>query len=172
MKRKTTIFKSNSTLSEKRNFKTFDNFIQSNTHLNELIDGYLSETENRSFALIGLHSCGNLSNSIINLYLSNKNAEKSNNCKLLCNVACCYNLLNEKYTSDPGNGRDIEIEIDESSKFPISDFLNKKKYFLKFKVRNLACHSLDKVFDSLDDFREVISSLQSLHHLFCMNIAN
>ena len=38
------------------------------------------------FALVGLHSCGNLSNSIVNLYLDNQSNESNKKCKLLFNV--------------------------------------------------------------------------------------
>ena len=144
-------------------FQTFAQFIQSSTELNNLIKQKLN-TDNEldeKFGLIGLHSCGNLSNSIINLFLSNKektaigNEDKS---RLLCNVACCYNLLNEKYATDLESFIDVKktnVKIDDSSKFPMSDYLNEKKYAINFNARSLACHSLDRCIKSIEDYREL-----------------
>jgi hypothetical protein len=149
------------------NFQTFSQFIQSTTELNDLIDTHniKSKNGNNSYALIGLHSCGNLSNSIVNLYLNKNNStnsKESNNqispC-LLCNVACCYNLLNEKYSLDDEYLNDLKhtnIKIDDNSKFPMSSYLNHKKYYLNFNVRMLACHSLDSSLNELNSYKEVI----------------
>ena len=141
---------------EKRNFQTFSQFIQSSSELNNLIETHLEEIsfKNNKFALIGLHSCGNLSNSIVNLYVnSNRDRGSESGCKLLCNVACCYNLLDEKYTGS------AEVGIDESSKFPMSKWLNEIKYELSYDLRMLACHSFDRILSTADDFREVPNQL-------------
>lgn len=170
MKRKTTIFTTPEVDAAANQFKTFSQFIQSSTQLSNLVQEHCPAEQNTSmnqFALVGLHSCGNLSNSIINLYLSNvdddalKNANNNinnNRAKLLCNVSCCYNLLNEKYANDTESSRDFKktnVQVDECSKFPMSIYLNEIKYSLSFNVRMLACHSLDRCFQSVDDFKEV-----------------
>lgn len=173
MKRKTTVFNSDKSVkkSEKQddedNFKTFSQFIQSNTELYNLVKEHDPDFEqsNRGFALIGLHSCGNLSNSIMNLFFSNNNENNNDSdCniktvrKLLCNVGCCYNLLNEKYAIDKESNRDYKntnIEIDNNSKFPLSKYLNDKKYHLSFNLRMLSCHSLERSIQNIDDFKEV-----------------
>ena len=113
-----------------------------------------------NYALIGLHSCGNLSNSIINLFLNNRayNDEITFR-KLLCNVACCYNLLNEKYSND-----DVKVNKkynldenndDNASQFPMSSYLNQMKYALTFNIRMLACHSFGRCTKELDSYKEV-----------------
>merc|ERR1712129_480855 len=48
-----------------------------------------------------------------------------------------------------------EIEIDESSKFPMSSHLNKKRYSLSYDVRMLGCHCFDRLLTSCEDFREL-----------------
>ncbi len=155
-------------------FQTFAQFIQSSTELNDLIRSQLNqegkncavEIEDETFGLVGLHSCGNLSNSIINLYLNKHQTSTSNN-RLLCNVACCYNLLNEKYANDLECYIDVKktnVKIDDSSKFPMSELLNTKNYSLNFNARSLACHSLDRCLETLDDYREVFL------FLFLLNI--
>lgn len=175
MKKQTTFFanepyrgkKTSQSLSDPvdKNFLTFSQFIQSSSELNNLIEDHLRDSASFSsneFSLIGLHSCGNLSNSIVNLYVnSNRGVEASRTggCKLLCNVACCYNLLNEKYAENyMENSVDIkntELSIDESSKFPMSSYLNRQEYSLSYDVRMLACHSFERLLDSYEDFREV-----------------
>jgi hypothetical protein len=61
-------------------------------------------------------------------------------------------LLNEKYDSNDQK----ETHIDETSKFPMSNHLNEKKYSLGFNIRMLACHNFERCLDSIEDFREVI----------------
>jgi hypothetical protein len=149
-------------------FNTFSQFKQSSTELNDLVESATEkcQPESKSYALIGLHSCGNLSNSIINLYLKSAfDLDCSKRSRLLCNVACCYNLLDEKYTTNnPMVGTAAErdnggVQVDETSKFSMSAFLNEKRYALSFNIRMLACHSLEKCLASIDDFREVSFNL-------------
>lgn len=167
MKRKTVVFSPKKPNVAELNksldrFKTFSQFIQSSTELNNLIKENCENKLEENFALIGLHSCGNLSNSIINLYLNNNDNDDnklSQRKKLLCNVACCYNLLNEKYASDLLSSYDFKktnIKLDDSSKFPMSFYLNERKYALSYNIRMLACHSLYRCLDSIEDFKEVI----------------
>lgn len=155
MKRKTLVFSENSQKSEK--FKTFSQFIQSSTQLHDLVlQNTQNMIENEKYALIGLHSCGNLSNSIMNLFLNNQKSSR----KLLCNVACCYNLLNEKYSKDFLSNHDFKktnIKLDESSKFPMSFYLNSKEYSLSYNLRMLACHSLYRCTDSIENYKEVFN---------------
>ena len=84
--------------------------------------------------------------------------EQKYRAKCLCNVACCYNLLNEKYATDEESHKDFKhtnVQIDESSKFPMSAHLNRMRYGLNFNARMLACHSLDRCLNSIDDFKEL-----------------
>jgi hypothetical protein len=175
LKRKTTIYSNsnepNATKedSQSDNFQTFSQFIQSTTELNNLIDKKNNENsnENNSYALIGLHTCGNLSNSIINLYLDkytvNESEDKNRiSPRLLCNIACCYDSLDEKYSFDDENLyclNDTNTKIDNCSKFPMSCYLNNKKYYLNFNTRRLACHSLESSLNELDSYKEVIRIL-------------
>lgn len=163
MKRQTSAFSKNSADINSR-FKTFSQFIESTSELDALIDNQKSESDSE-YALIGLHCCGNLSNSIVNLYLNNNanisSQQQQRRVKLLCNVSCCYNLLNEKYANDVESSKDLKktnVAISESSKFPMSAYLNSARYSLNFNVRMLACHSLDRCMQSIDDFKEVFFS--------------
>ena len=186
MKRKTTIYSSktlannknrNEASNESSSFQTFSQFIQSSTELNNLIKLHIQtelmseieiSTNMNNCGLIGLHSCGNLSNSIINLYLNNNLGDHACNDrskfrKLLCNVACCYNLLNEKFSQDDLKVNkkynleetSSESDVDRSSRFPMSSHLNEKKYSLTFNIRMLACHSMGRCLKEIDSFKEV-----------------
>ncbi|CAF0768311.1 unnamed protein product [Brachionus calyciflorus] len=154
MKRKTQVFDQKQQQEADR-FKTFSQFIQSSTELHNLVrENTENKLENENYALVGLHSCGNLSNSIINLFLNNSESDR----KLLCNVACCYNLLNEKYAKDPLSNYDFkktDIKLDDSSKFPMSAYLNSNQYALTYNLRMLACHSLYRCLDSIENYKEL-----------------
>ena len=143
-------------------FRTFSQFIQSSTELMDLIRSHGGDGSGGggfdTIALVGLHSCGNLSNSIVNLHLDGGDGGSS---RLLCNVACCYNLMNEKYArrdEDEMSSRDLkhtQVSIDDASKFPMSAHLNASRFVLNFNARMLACHSLDRCLKFYDDFKEV-----------------
>ncbi len=72
--------------------------------------------------------------------------------------------MNEKYVENiVENSVDIkntQLQIDESSKFPMSDHLNKMKYSLGYDLRMLACHSFDRLLASSDNFRELTNTSQ------------
>ena len=142
---------------EEATFQTFSQFIQSSSELNNLVESHLREIslKNDKYALIGLHSCGNLSNSIVNLYVnSHQQIEFVSGCKLLCNVACCYNQLDEKYIK---NTYDDKVScVDDASKFPMSSVLNNVKYFLGPGLTRVGCHSFEKNLKFYDDITEVI----------------
>lgn len=50
------------------------------------------------FGLAGLHTCGNLGVASLKLFATNENA------KFLCNVPCCYHLLDENHLFYPSRG--------------------------------------------------------------------
>ena len=54
-----------------------------------------SQYQTRSdIMLTGLHTCGDLAPSMMRIFLSNEKAQ------ILCNVGCCYHLLNEEFSGD------------------------------------------------------------------------
>jgi hypothetical protein len=110
------------------NFRTFSEFIRADTDLNKLVKNHLNiNLDGSNYAIVGLHSCGNLSSSMIDIYLKNQ-------AHLLFNVACCYHLIGEKYAPDEfryTNEDDAErTESDRMNTFPMSSQLNEIKYFL------------------------------------------
>lgn len=47
------------------------------------------------FMMTGLHTCGNLASSVIKLFVGNSHATR------LCNIGCCYHLLEEEFIRNP-----------------------------------------------------------------------
>lgn len=51
--------------------------------------------EKSRLMLTGLHTCGALGSNILRLFVNSENV------KVLCNVACCYHLMSEKFVTSP-----------------------------------------------------------------------
>lgn len=87
--------------------------------------------------LCSLHSCGNLSASLLKLFVS------TNQAKILCSVGCCYHLVEEKFFKSPfaTDGAKGEQEFG----FPLSSVLLKQKYSLGRNARMLASQSIDRL---------------------------
>lgn len=109
--------------------------------------------------VVGLHTCGNLAPTSLKIYTFNPNA------KFLCNVSCCYHLLDEEFSTDtfriqkfdssdpdgPVDDRYESLELDplhqkrsSSPKigFPLSSFLKDLKFALGRNARNLATKAI------------------------------
>lgn len=50
---------------------------------------------NDNIMLTGLHTCGNLAGNMLQLFIGNRDA------RVLCNVGCCYHLLEEHFVRNP-----------------------------------------------------------------------
>lgn len=55
----------------------------------------LAIKEKSRLMLTGLHTCGALGSNILRLFVNSPNV------KVLCNVACCYHLMSEKFVASP-----------------------------------------------------------------------
>lgn len=82
---------------------------------------------NNEILLCGLHTCGNLSSTLIHHFVSCKMV------RILCNVGCCYNLLIEELY-DEKSKLDENMEIG----FPLSTSLKEAKFSLGRNARMLA----------------------------------
>ncbi|KAG8224561.1 hypothetical protein J437_LFUL002165 [Ladona fulva] len=144
-------------LSEKCSFyqqKTV--FVTPNTDLGNLVKEFqfLWGSVTR-VALVGLHTCGNLGASNIELFAATKTTDVP--VTILCNVGCCYNLLDEKYLPEGVidkahyclppllHGHSVDLPLDETSGFPMSDFLCQRQFWLGRNARNLASQSVERV---------------------------
>ncbi|XP_045467654.1 probable methyltransferase-like protein 25 [Harmonia axyridis] len=91
------------------------------------------EEEIQGVSLVGLHTCGNLAPTCLRIF----NEDPS--IKTLSNVGCCYHLMNEKFESDCG---------EHLSGFPMSDYLNKKKFTIGRNARMVASQSVNRIFSN------------------------
>ncbi|RKP20445.1 hypothetical protein ROZALSC1DRAFT_28071 [Rozella allomycis CSF55] len=96
------------------------------------VDKGLLNKEQQPFVLTSLHSCGNLSSTMIATFCENYN------CKLLLNVGCCYNMLTEKHDN-------------ENFGFPLSSVLINAGFSLGSRMKNLACHFPESILDSKEE---------------------
>ncbi|XP_071521829.1 probable methyltransferase-like protein 25 isoform X2 [Panulirus ornatus] len=80
--------------------------------------------------LVGLHTCGNLAPNSLRLFLSNPNVE------FLCNIGCCYQLIEEKFSKNPFNQKETKSKDN-------SDIISPKKKSDE--------HSSDSAYNSLCD---------------------
>ncbi|XP_013382152.1 methyltransferase-like protein 25 [Lingula anatina] len=89
--------------------------------------------------LTGLHTCGNLSPTILKLFA------QSDSARLLCVVGCCYHLIDEEFFTCPyGNQK----EGTKDSGFPMSEYLRKCTFSLGRNARMLASQSLERLTES------------------------
>ena len=90
-------------------------FVNSQTALNELV----SEQHGSSFAhnlmLTGLHTCGNLSADILQLFVATASVQ------VVCQVGCCYNLLTERFPPVPGTPAHGNISVPSAATLMFPD---------------------------------------------------
>lgn len=111
-------------------------FVTPETSLRSLASEHLGTKSDYKICLTGLHVCGDLASTCIELFCKNSDVLS------MCNIGCCYNLLTEKFESD--------IKLEESVNipgFPMSKYLTDQCYFLGRNARMLACQSLDRICD-------------------------
>lgn len=109
-------------------YKQITYYISENIDLKKIAQD-IFKREELTLGLVGLHTCGNLGPTSIKLYNNNKNI------KMLCNVSCCYHLLEKDECSD-----------NEFVGFPMSSFLINKQYSLSRPARMLTAQSIDRIF--------------------------
>ncbi|KAJ9584028.1 hypothetical protein L9F63_021632 [Diploptera punctata] len=98
------------------------------------------ETDNcERLGIVGLHTCGDLASSCLRIFCERPEFT------FLCNVGCCYHLMEEKHCRNPFWD---DVDLSSAAKsygFPMSQFLNNKEFFLGRNARMLAAQSLDRM---------------------------
>ncbi|XP_046632369.1 probable methyltransferase-like protein 25 isoform X3 [Daphnia pulicaria] len=79
--------------------------------------------------LVGLHTCGNLASTSVQLFVN------SSESRFLCNVGCCYHLLDEFF--DKSNSG-----LEQG--FPLSSHLKSKSFFLGRNARMVSSQPLER----------------------------
>ncbi|XP_022912237.1 probable methyltransferase-like protein 25 [Onthophagus taurus] len=108
-------------------YKQITQFVDENTNLNELIETVF-DAKPEGISLIGLHTCGHLAVSSLNIFVKNLNV------KTICNVSCCYHFLEEQFESDS-----------KLIGFPMSDYLKSVDFKLGRPARMLSAQSIDRI---------------------------
>ncbi|KAB0802781.1 hypothetical protein PPYR_04967 [Photinus pyralis] len=112
-------------------YKQVTQFVTEDTDFEQLIsDIFLQRSTN--FGLVGLHTCGDLAAACIKMY------NRNNNLKTLCNVSCCYNLLNEEFES-------VNSKSTHSFGFPLSAHLRNKRFKLGHIALMLSAQPVDRI---------------------------
>ena len=96
-------------ISKRGELKSTAHFVSDETDLSELVDSHFpdacSHSQPRDLLLTGLHTCGDLAGQVLRMFLVNSNVQA------VCQVGCCYHLMEERFQSDP-HQRKLESRID------------------------------------------------------------
>ena len=104
------------------NYKTVSEMIYENSELGPLVTEMFGDADaNKAYLLTGLHTCGNLTPSMLKLFIKNKKI------KSIFNVGCCPNLMTEEFEHEKPN---------PSGCFPMSAYLKDKVSDFHFKAIN------------------------------------
>lgn len=128
------------------NYQRSTHFITPQTDFIHLFELHFPNISPSGFCLSGLHTCGNLASSCMEIFQNN------NDIQSLCNVGCCYHLLDEEFAQN-----DFFVErhglLDRPISqfgFPLSGFLRSKRFALGRNARMLAAQSLDRTCDTAE----------------------
>ena len=128
------LFKHQKESEDDRRYRSTSTIVHSQTDFENLFYQTF-QCHSSSFLLCGLHACGGLSASLLYHFVRNASVRS------MANVACCYHLLEEKYSPNPFTGRCSE---DDPASFPLSRRLIDEKMSLGRNARMLAVQSLER----------------------------
>ncbi|XP_052861039.1 probable methyltransferase-like protein 25 [Anopheles cruzii] len=119
-------------------YRTTTQLIDFGTNLAELAGQHFPGVGSfSSFALAGLHTCGNLGPNCLRLFAQNTAL------KAVCNVGCCYHLMKEEFVSDDFDNP-INTTDHSGFGFPMSAHLRARRFALGRNARNLASESIER----------------------------
>lgn len=128
------------------NYQRSTHFITSDTDFITLFKTHYPTINPSGFCLSGLHTCGNLATSCLEIFQNNPDIQ------CICNVGCCYHLLDEKFAKN-----DFFVERHQPSTttatpvgFPLSKYLKNQQFSLGRNARMLAAQSLDRTVATAD----------------------
>lgn len=121
-------------------YKTTTAFITPNLNIIQLLQQQFPQAANTcAICLTGLHTCGNLATTCLRLF------HEQPQCKLICNIGCCYHLLQEEYALPEYFENETIIARQTTPGFPMSQFLRDKRVTLGRNARMLATQSFERV---------------------------
>jgi hypothetical protein len=115
-------------------------FVTQQTNLYSLVKEHFASEKCEQMALTGLHTCGDLAPACFRIFASKEEFSS------LCNVGCCYHLVEEEYVCSPfWTNVEPPLPAGVQSGFPMSQFLNMQQFSLGRNARMLAAYSLDRI---------------------------
>lgn len=136
---------SDPTIATNLNYQRSTHFITPETNFIDLFANHFPIIQPPGFCLSGLHTCGNLAASCIEIF------ENNHDIRNLCNVGCCYHLLDEEFAEN-----DFFVERHEHAVsplhfgFPLSSFLRGRHFAMGRNARMLAAQSLQRTVSSCE----------------------
>jgi len=121
-------------LYDNKTYQTISILINSETNFEKLFYQTF-HSYSSSFLLCGLHACGSLSCSLLYHFIENSTVHS------IANVACCYHLLEEKFSPNPFTNQCSE---NNPCSFPLSHRLIKDQTKLGRNARMLAVQSFER----------------------------
>lgn len=121
-------------------YKTTAAYITPDLNIVQLLQQHFTQaTDTSAICLTGLHTCGNLATTCLRLF------HEQPQCKLICNIGCCYHLLQEEYAAPEYFANETISARQTTPGFPMSQFLRDKHLTLGRNARMLATQSLERV---------------------------
>ncbi|EDV98211.1 methyltransferase-like protein 25 [Drosophila grimshawi] len=124
------------------NYKTTSRFITTELKLTALIEEHFEQAQaarnSPQICLTGLHTCGNLAATCLQVFHAQQE------CRILCNVGCCYHLLRERYSQHEFFGNKALMEQQTDYGFPLSNYLQSRQLRLGRNARMLAAQSMER----------------------------
>ncbi|XP_050696122.1 protein split ends-like isoform X2 [Eriocheir sinensis] len=120
--------------------------------------------EASTLGLVGLHTCGNLASSSLRLFVSDPRVA------FLCNVGCCYHLLEEEFSRNTYNQQKIQVDDGLSEKVEcecVSECRNEVEVLAAIEQENYAFKpstddmELKKKINKLTQKDECVSSCEN-----------
>ncbi|KAH8254908.1 hypothetical protein KR026_004526 [Drosophila bipectinata] len=124
------------------NYKTTARFITTEINFGDLLEQHFSKKGTSEICLTGLHTCGNLASTCLQVF------HAQSDCRILCNIGCCYHLLRERYSTNEFFGNKALMDMQTDFGFPLSQYLQQKKVRLGRNARMLAAQSIERTLDA------------------------
>lgn len=127
------------------NYQRSTHFITPQTDFIDLFANHFPNISPTGFCLSGLHTCGNLAASCMKIFQNNRDIRS------ICNVGCCYHLLDEEFAqNDFFVERHYHADPPSDFGFPLSAFLRNKTFAMGRNARMLAAQSLNRTVDAAE----------------------
>ena len=84
-------------------FKSSTHFVDDSTNLSQLVANHFpcdetDTSDQKNLLLTGLHTCGDLAAQVLRMFLVHDDV------RAVCQVGCCYHLMEERYSGDSNRG--------------------------------------------------------------------